>query len=1134
MGCRALLSYHALHQAVRRQGGTVGDRTQARESDLQHFYTAGETFHNEIATLFSQVEQVTAQASGATGHLPPGRWIDPFRATVAYAKYNNDWVQTLHQTLMENNVGIPTIGEHGGIYSVPDHVLAAAFERNGLNLAADASLEDLLLTVLDDDQIADYRMLVEAGIPPLQAEMLVSRSDQLALDFRNGVRLDLLNAQIENWTGTGNEAAFDALVRERNELILTYTGADSVAGYDPSITAVAMQNGITYEQADFAVTTATIDQLNIEIDNYGGHPDDDVFQAMLSERSEAIDHLAEGDGDLAAAIRFHLDDGVSAAEVLVPAVQDVYGDRNLSEILAVLDGRMPEDGAEPVFDPMAMALQTTLINEAEEFTGVGFDELNLGIAVIAQDEGETYNSIVAMMRMDQQSEDPQIDWPDETELPGYIDVDVQSGREAAFILLADETGVFRELETADDGGMENYDGLMGRSAWEAVLENPSGFSDQAVDIAEFFRDNPDEWAMFDTAQDQGAALATLAEGEYYVGDGDNKTSFADVGQYITNTDLYNTLSTAVDGDNALLVDIDGDGVFDEDEFEAALESVELALNSSDTSNSVYMGELGDALRFAIDSDMLDQPDNRAWYEKVGSGMYRIGSLVPMSPTNIYRTLTEPDELLGDYWSLTKGAGEAVWGIGVMAYDLSAMDPNGPTHYLEKWRVGGDMERHRGVQMAQALPQMGSAALSLVPGTPQFNEAREAVRRSGTWDSHPGTNLLLTVVDVEGFVDDPARWFGQFVPDLIVTAFTGGGGAVTRIGSTGSRLSNATRRLLLNVSNNGLRNTTTAALRRAGTRLTTLPMRMRYDLTMRRWLPDDGRVWFTDPLDRVTLNLRYGDDVNPDGMLDVVGHGNSNAMQIDFPGGPRTVTPAEMAAMIRAQPQFNGQPIRLISCETGCDQTGFARQLADELGVPVYAPDQLAWAYPDGTVRVASVDHSLTNPLFPDQVSPTYPSDGDFRWFTPDGVDPPSNTPGDGQPATGHSGVDPGASLVADGAVPINASDRLGSNGMEGWSLPEGGGGTTINGRWYTEHALERIAPNTPEVRAVLESRALERAAREGLVTGTPEFAEWWAKNGPAPRNVPPMVVEAEILNPGSTGVRVITNDNGDVVTVIPR
>jgi hypothetical protein len=63
---------------------------------------------------------------------------------------------------------------------------------------------------------------------------------------------------------------------------------------------------------------------------------------------------------------------------------------------------------------------------------------------------------------------------------------------------------------------------------------------------------------------------------------------------------------------------------------------------------------------------------------------------------------------------------------------------------------------------------------------------------------------------------------------------------------------------------------------------------------------------------------------------------------------------------------------------------------------------------------------------------------------------------------------------------------------------------------------------------------LARAKAAALRPGTPEFGEWWAKNGPAPRNVPPMVVEAEIANPGSTSVRVITNANGDVVTVISR
>ena len=103
----------------------------------------------------------------------------------------------------------------------------------------------------------------------------------------------------------------------------------------------------------------------------------------------------------------------------------------------------------------------------------------------------------------------------------------------------------------------------------------------------------------------------------------------------------------------------------------------------------------------------------------------------------------------------------------------------------------------------------------------------------------------------------------------------------------------------------------------------------------------------------------------------------------------------------------------------------------------------------------------------------------------------------------------------------------------GWDLPAQGG-AYINGRRYTEHALERMAPRTPEVIADLERRAIERARAEGFTPGTREFKEWWGDFGPDPRGVPSMVIEAEIARPRSTSVRVITNHAGDVVTVIYR
>lgn len=102
-----------------------------------------------------------------------------------------------------------------------------------------------------------------------------------------------------------------------------------------------------------------------------------------------------------------------------------------------------------------------------------------------------------------------------------------------------------------------------------------------------------------------------------------------------------------------------------------------------------------------------------------------------------------------------------------------------------------------------------------------------------------------------------------------------------------------------------------------------------------------------------------------------------------------------------------------------------------------------------------------------------------------------------------------------------------------WVFPQKSG-ATINGRWYTEHALERMAPRTPEVMAELEVRMLVRAEKAGYKPQTDRFGKWMEKNAPNPRNIPPSVIEAEIANPGSTSIRVELNSKGDVITVIPR
>ena len=113
-----------------------------------------------------------------------------------------------------------------------------------------------------------------------------------------------------------------------------------------------------------------------------------------------------------------------------------------------------------------------------------------------------------------------------------------------------------------------------------------------------------------------------------------------------------------------------------------------------------------------------------------------------------------------------------------------------------------------------------------------------------------------------------------------------------------------------------------------------------------------------------------------------------------------------------------------------------------------------------------------------------------------------------------------------------------------WDMPEGG--KMINGRWYTKHALERMAPNTSQVREELVSRAKIKACEEGYIEGSPDYIKFIEKYV-QPRNIPPMVIEDAVKNgvrspgkqPGTfeckTGdVKVIINSAGDVVSIMAQ
>lgn len=146
----------------------------------------------------------------------------------------------------------------------------------------------------------------------------------------------------------------------------------------------------------------------------------------------------------------------------------------------------------------------------------------------------------------------------------------------------------------------------------------------------------------------------------------------------------------------------------------------------------------------------------------------------------------------------------------------------------------------------------------------------------------------------------------------------------------------------------------------------------------------------------------------------------------------------------------------------------------------------------------------------------------------------------GASTTKPTGVTSGKSTSSSSSSSSNSNK---STDEIGWSMPKGGG--EINGRKYSQHALERMEPDTPEVKATLTSRAIKKAEELGYKPQTKEFSDF-IKKYVDPRNIPPSVIEDAIMNtkktPGNGGtfvrktkdVKVIINEAGDVITVIPK
>ena len=106
----------------------------------------------------------------------------------------------------------------------------------------------------------------------------------------------------------------------------------------------------------------------------------------------------------------------------------------------------------------------------------------------------------------------------------------------------------------------------------------------------------------------------------------------------------------------------------------------------------------------------------------------------------------------------------------------------------------------------------------------------------------------------------------------------------------------------------------------------------------------------DPLIENSKNVKP-----KDGFFDVAMHGSPTA--VAFGGKEANMSPRLLAEVIRHNPNYHGENIRLLSCSTGLQVDGaycFAEELANALGVTVEAPNVEVYTYPNGTIKVGQL------------------------------------------------------------------------------------------------------------------------------------------------------------------------------------
>ena len=99
---------------------------------------------------------------------------------------------------------------------------------------------------------------------------------------------------------------------------------------------------------------------------------------------------------------------------------------------------------------------------------------------------------------------------------------------------------------------------------------------------------------------------------------------------------------------------------------------------------------------------------------------------------------------------------------------------------------------------------------------------------------------------------------------------------------------------------------------------------------------------------------YFEQVTPlDGYEDFGFHCDPYSMEFAINGQTTEYSAREFADILRIDPQYHGGDIRLLACNAGAADDGFAQQLADELRVNVLAPTELLFMDESGEMFVSN-------------------------------------------------------------------------------------------------------------------------------------------------------------------------------------